>query len=137
MIDSLSLLPYLLKGQQTRTERVLSLTVSQWPVEFKPIKSGSLNFGFSDFQTEIMPLRITVNINPFLKLNASKDTIWLSGTDGMIRTQIDSTQPIGTPLPENDDAEASGFYVRSTQQLSMIFDLMLPISIKAHTNGKY
>ena len=84
-----------------------------------------------------MPLKMTTNIHILLKLNETQDTIWLNGSDGIVRTQVDSQQPIGTPLPESDDAEISGFYVRSTQQISMVFDLMLPIAIKAHINGKY
>lgn len=122
---------------ETRTERLLSLTGAQWPVRFQPLENGKLEFGYADFQTEIMPLKMTTNIHILLKLNETQDTIWLNGSDGIVRTQVDSQQPIGTPLPESDDAEISGFYVRSTQQISMVFDLMLPIAIKAHINGKY
>ncbi len=121
----------------TRTERLMSLTGANWPIEFRPLKNGMLEFGYTDFQTEIMPLKMTAKINLILKLNTSQDTIWLSGTDGTVQTAVSSDNPIGTPVPESDEAEFSGFYVRETGQLSAIFDLMLPIAIKAHINGKY
>lgn len=120
----------------TRTQPLLTFTERKWPVEMEwSSETGMLEFGYTDFQTEIMPLKMTININVLLELNAVQDTIWLHGADGRVRTEASLNQPIGTPLPESDDAELEGYYVRSTKKLSVLLDLMLPIAMKSHITG--
>ncbi|MGV8093675.1 MAG: hypothetical protein AB2L24_17590 [Mangrovibacterium sp.] len=120
---------------ETRTQPLLTFTGGNWPVRFRVLNSGALEFGYTDFQTEMMPLRMTTDIKVLLELNTTQDTIRLRGTDGKVRTEAGTGQPIGTPLPESDDAELEGFYVRSGKRLFILFDLMLPIAVKAHING--
>ncbi|MGO3654849.1 MAG: hypothetical protein ACTJFN_10820 [Sphingobacterium sp.] len=120
---------------ETRTQPLLTFTESRWPVRMQWLANGALEFGYRNFQTEMMPLEMTTNINVLLELNAVQDTIWLRGTDGSVRTAAVSGQPIGTPLPQSDDAELEGYYVRSSKKIYVLFDLMLPIAMKAHITG--
>lgn len=120
---------------ETRTKPLLTFTERKWPVKMRWLANGALEFGYNNFQTDMMPLKMTTNINTLLELNATQDTIFLRGTDGSVRTKSASGQPIGTPLPQSDDAELEGYYVRSTKKLYVLFDLMLPIAMKAHIIG--
>lgn len=119
---------------ETRTIPLLSLTGGNWPVKFTPLESGALVFGYEDFHTVFMPLKMSTEIKVVLELNATADTIRMRGTNGRVRT-FENGQPIGTPLPESDDAELIGFYAREDQRLSILLDLMLPLPLKAHING--
>lgn len=121
---------------ETRTIPLLTFTEKKWTVKLgNPASSGLLEFSFRDFQTDMMPLKMTANINVLLKLNATQDTIFLSGTGGSVRTKAASGQPIGTPLPQSDDAELEGYYVRSNKKLKVLLDPMLPIAMKVHITG--
>jgi len=119
---------------ETRTVPLLYLTGAEWPVMFTPLESGALEFGYEEFQTVFMPLKMTTKTRILLELNATNDTIMLRGTGGRVRTQTGDGQPLGTPLPESDDAELAGFYAREDKRLFMLLDLMLPITLKAHIN---
>lgn len=132
--DSVSI-KLMMYDNETRTQPLLTFTESKWPIRTQWLANGSLDFGFRKFQTEMMPLKMTTNINMLLKLNATKDTIFLHGRDGRVRTEATSGQPIGTPLPQSDDAELEGYYVRKSKKLYVLFDLMLPIAMKAHISG--
>ncbi len=129
------LIDLMVYDDETRTQPLLSFTDNEWPVIFEALESGALNFGFKNFQTEMMPLKMNTNITVLLGLNSSQDTIYFRGTNGEVRTQVTENQPIGMPLPESDDAELEGYYVRATQKLYMLFDLMLPVAVKAHIHS--
>lgn len=129
------LIKMIMYDDATRKQPLLTFTEQKWPVNMRWLANGALEFGYRNFQTEMMPLKMTANINVLLELNSTKDTIWLRGTDGKIRTAEASGQAIGTPLPQSDDAELQGYYVRSSKKLSVLLDLMLPIPIKAHITG--
>lgn len=120
---------------ETRTKPIITFTESKWTIQLNPLTNGMLEIGFLDLKTEMMPLMMNAKINVLLKLDSSQDTIWLSGMDGRVRTIATPDQPIGTPLPESDDAELTGYYVRSNKNLSILFDLMLPIAVKANIHG--
>lgn len=132
--DSVSI-KMMMYDNKIRTQPLLTFTESKWPIRTQWLANGSLDFGFRKFQTEMMPLKMTTNINMLLQLNATKDTIFLRGRDGRVRTEATSEQPIGTPLPQSDDAELEGYYVRKSKKLYVLFDLMLPIAMKAHITG--
>ncbi|WP_312137076.1 hypothetical protein [Sphingobacterium sp.] len=132
--DSVSI-KMMMYDNKTRTQPLLTFTESKWPIRTQWLANGSLDFGFRKFQTEMMPLKMTTNINMLLQLNSTKDTIFLRGRDGRVRTEATSEQPIGTPLPQSDDAELEGYYVRKSKKLYVLFDLMLPIAMKAHITG--
>lgn len=119
---------------ETRTIPLLTLTGANWPIILTPLESGALEFGFENFNTVFMPLQMTTKTKVLLELNTTNDTIKLWGTNGMVRTS-GSDLPIGTPLPESDDAEIIGVYAREDQRLSILLDLMLPLPLKAHING--
>lgn len=120
---------------ENRIHPLLAFTEKSWIVEMKSLANGALEFGYTDFQTAMMPLKMTTNIRLLLQENATKDTIWLRGIDGSIRTSASMEQPIGTPLPQSDDAELTGYFVRKNKNLHILFDLMLPIAMKAHIAG--
>lgn len=120
---------------ETRTVPLLYLTGAEWSVIFTPLESGALEFGYEEFQTVFMPLKMTTKTRMILELNPTNDTIMLRGSGGMVRTQAGDGQPIGAPLPESDDAELIGFYAREDKRLFILLDLMLPIPLKAHING--
>ncbi len=120
---------------ETRTIPLLTYTGGNWPVSCVAQSNGSLQFGYKNFQTELMPLKMATDIKVLLELNAAQDTIWLRGTDGKVRTSAGEGYIIGTGLPESDDAELEGYFVRSSKRLYMLFDLMLPIAVKAHIRG--
>jgi len=119
---------------ETRTIPLLTLTGANWPIILTPLESGALEFGFENFNTVFMPLQMTTKTKVLLELNTTNDTIKLWGTNGMVRTS-GSDLPIGTPIPESDDAEIIGVYAREDQRLSILLDLMLPLPLKAHING--
>lgn len=121
---------------ETRQNPLLYLTGANWPVTFTPLENGALEFGYDDFTTVFMPLKMTIKTRVLLELNTTGDTIRMRGTNGMVRTSGDDF-PIGTPFPESDDAELIGVYARDSQKLSILLDLMLPMPIKAHITGKY
>lgn len=123
-------------NNETRTKPTLTFTGTDWPIKITPLENGAIEFGYEHFKTAAMPLKMTTKVKVLLKLSATKDTIYLNGTDGSVRTIADDSQPIGTPLPESDDAELEGFYVRSNKKLYILFDLMLPIAVKAHIRSK-
>lgn len=129
--DSL-LITLVIYDEETRTEQLLSLTGSRWPANFEAQENGALKFNFQDFQTELMPLKMSTAIQILLEADKTQDTIWLTGYDGIVQTKVGEDATIGTPTPESDDAELSGYYIRSQQKVSIIYDLMLPIAFKAH-----
>jgi len=122
--------------EDTRSQPLLTFTEAKWPIKMRNLDNGLLEFGYRDFQTGMMPLKMTVTINIMLKQNTAQDTIWLKGIEGSVRTRATSVQPIGTLFPQSDDAELEGYFVCSTKKLYVLFDLMLPIAIKAHITGK-
>lgn len=121
----------LMFDSQTRMIPLLSYTGANWPVSMKVNKNGSLQFGYKRFQTEMMPLKMETDIKMLLQLNRTQDTVWLRGADGIVRTSPGDNYSIGTGLPQSNDAEISGYYVRASKKLKLQFDLMLPLPIKA------
>ncbi len=113
---------------KTRTIPQLYLTRGQHDINVKALKSGAVEVSFEKFSTDFMPLQLTVNIKTLLE--EKDDTIFMHGTDGIIRTSDDSGK-IGVPLPESDDGELTGFYLPSAKTMKIWIDLMLPIPVKA------
>lgn len=115
--------------EETRTKPELYLTRGYTDITLKPLQSGALEISYNDFQTVLMPLKVNVTIKVLLEKN--KDTVFLRGTDGVVRTALDNDMPIGTPLPESDDAELTGVYVPADKEIGLLIDLMLPMAVKA------
>lgn len=113
---------------ETRTIPKLYLTRGQHDVMVKALKSGAVEVSFEKFSTDFMPLQLTVKIKTLLE--QKNDTIFMHGTDGMVRTSDDSGK-IGVPLPESDDGELIGFYIPSAKTMKIWIDLMLPVPVKA------
>lgn len=80
-----------------------------------------------------MPLQLSVKVKTLLEEKG--DTLLLRGTDGLVRTTSDDG-PIGQPLPESDDAELTGYYIRSKKEWKLLIDLMLPMPVKASVDGR-
>lgn len=119
---------------ETRTKPLLYLTRGETDIHIKPLKSGAVEISYTDFQTIIMPLKMSVTIKGLLE--ERNDTIFIRGTDGKVRTKKGKDMPIGTPLPESDDAELTAVYVRNEKKMGMLIDLMLPIHVKALVRAK-
>ena len=113
---------------ETRTIPQLYLTRGQHDITVRALKSGAAAVSFEKFSTDFMPLRLTVNIKTLLE--EKNDTIFMHGTDGMVRTS-DGSGKIGIPLPESDDAELTGYYLPSAKTMKIWIDLMLPVPVKA------
>ena len=115
--------------EETRTQPLLYLTRGDVEITIDTLSSGAVTISYYDFQTIIMPLKMDVTINGLLEKD--QDTIRIEGSDGIVRTNLGDDMPIGTPLPESDDAEMIGAYYPETGELGLLIDLMLPIPIKA------
>lgn len=115
--------------EETRTKPVLYLTRGETNIDITPLKSGAVTISYQDFSTPIMPLKMSVTIKGLLEKR--NDTIFIRGTDGIVRTKLGDDMPIGTPLPESDDAELTGVYIINENKMGMLIDLMLPIPVKA------
>ena len=96
--------------------------------------NGSLQLRVVDFHTQFMPLYMTIDMN-LLLTDSPNDTIRLAGKDGSVHTS-DHGETIGLPLPESDDAELEGFYVKSKGEIYAVIDLMLPVPMKIRWHGK-
>ncbi|MGC4233540.1 MAG: hypothetical protein QM594_11225 [Niabella sp.] len=118
---------------ETRTIPQLYLTRGPQTIHIDTLGSGAANVHFNKFNTAFMPLELSVNIK--VLLNASSDTIYLRGTDGMVRTSGED-MPIGTGFPESDDGELIGAYARHTGELKLFIDPMLPVPVKLSAEGK-
>ncbi|MBD1431373.1 hypothetical protein H8B06_00925 [Sphingobacterium sp. DN00404] len=117
---------------ETRTIPQLYLTRGQQDIHIDSLGSGAVQVSFERFNTSFMPLEMSIRIKSLLEVTA--DTIYLRGTDGLVRT-ADPDGEIGTPLPESDDAELVGKYVRATSELELFIDPMLPVPMKANIEG--
>lgn len=114
---------------ETRTQPVLYLTRGDVEITIDTLSSGAVTISYYDFQTLFMPLKMDVTIKGLLEKD--QDIIRINGSDGIVRTNLGEDMPIGTPLPESDDAEMTGTYYPETQTLGLLIDLMLPVPIKA------
>jgi len=117
---------------ETRTIPQLYLTRGSHDIHIDSISSGAVYVYFNQFTTSFMPLELSVRIKSLLEITA--DTIYLRGTDGMVRTS-NKEGPIGTPQPESDDAELTGKYAKATGDLTLFIDPMLPVPIKVNIKG--
>ncbi|HMR20150.1 MAG TPA: hypothetical protein PKA53_12685 [Sphingobacterium sp.] len=117
---------------ETRTIPQLYLTRGAENIYIDSVMSGAVYIRFERFNTSFMPLELSVKIKSLLEVTV--DTIYLHGTDGMVRTSNPEGE-IGAPLPESDDAELIGKYARVTGQLELFIDPMLPVPIKMNING--
>lgn len=118
---------------ETRSVPQLYLTRGPENVTLTALASGAVELSFEKFSTEFMPLQLSVKIKTLLEQKG--DTVFLRGADGIVRTSNDNG-PIGQPLPESDDGELAGTYIRSIRELKVLIDLMLPMPVKASVNGK-
>lgn len=119
---------------ETRTQPLLYLTRGDVEITIDTLSSGAVTISYADFQTIFMPLKMDVTIKGLLEKD--QDTIRINGSDGIVRTSLGDDMPIGTPLPESDDAEMTGAYYPETGELGLLIDLMLPIPIKALVQAK-
>ena len=78
-------------------------------------------------------LHVSVEMDVLLT-ETQGDTIRLQGRDGIVRTSDEGKQ-IGLELPESDDAELEGYYLRSKKEVSALIDLMLPVAMKMQWQG--
>ena len=117
---------------ETRTIPQLYLTRGGSDIRVDSMSSGAVYVSFEQFTTEFMPLALSIKIKSLLEITT--DTIYLRGTDGMVRTTNPDGE-IGTPLPESDDAELIGKYARATGKLELFIDPMLPMPVKASIDG--
>lgn len=118
---------------ETRSVPQLYLTRGTKDILLTALASGAVELSFEKFSTEFMPLQLSVKIKTLLEVKG--DTVFLRGTDGIVRTSNEDG-PIGQPLPESDDGELTGVYIRSTEELKVLIDLMLPVPVKTSVNGK-
>lgn len=118
--------------EETRTIPQLYLTQGNKNIYLHDLKSGALEFSFEGFNTAFMPLELSVKFKVLLQQKG--DTIFMKGTDGIIRTNNPKGE-IGTPLPESDDGELNGYYLRGDKKMVLQIDLMLAIPIKASIKG--
>lgn len=118
--------------EETRTIPQLYLTQGDKIIHLQELKSGAAELTFDRFNTAFMPLELSVRFKVLLQEKG--DTILMKGTDGIIRTN-NPTGEIGTPLPESDDGELSGYYLRRDKKMVLQIDPMLPIPIKASIKG--
>lgn len=120
--------------EETRTIPRLYLTQGDKTIHLIALKSGAVELSFEGFNTAFMPLELSAKIKVLLRQEG--DTIFMHGTDGRIRTK-NPTGEIGTPLPESDDGELSGYYLRDSKKMVLLLDLMLPIPVKASIKGTH
>ena len=78
---------------------------------------------------------VQLRVVDLLLTDTPSDTIRLAGKDGAVHTS-DHGKTIGLPLPESDDAEMEGFYIKSKGEIYAIIDLMLPVPMKIRWHGK-
>lgn len=117
---------------ETRTIPQLYLTRGPKDIHIDTLGSGAVTVSFDKFNTTFMPLQLSVKIKALLEENA--DTIYLRGTDGIVRTSGED-MPVGTAFPESDDGELAGKYIRSNGELELFIDPMLPVPVKASVKG--
>lgn len=117
----------------TRTIPQLYLTRGEKTIQATALTSGAVEISFDKFNTAFMPLQLSVKVKTLLEEKG--DTLLLRGTDGLVRTTSDDG-PIGQPLPESDDAELTGYYIRSKKEWKLLIDLMLPMPVKASVDGR-
>lgn len=117
---------------ETRTIPQLYLTQGDKIIHLNSMKSGAVELSFEQFNTAFMPLELSVKFKVLLQQKG--DTIFMRGTDGIIRTNNPNGE-IGTPLPESDDGELDGYYLTKDKKMVLQIDLMLPIPIKASIKG--
>lgn len=117
----------------TRKEPLLYFTTGKHQVQCSVNANGSLHVSIHKFHTNFMPLSISVEMDVLLT-ETQGDTIRLQGRDGIVRTSDEGKQ-IGLELPESDDAELEGYYVRSKKEVSALIDLMLPVAMKMQWQG--
>ena len=117
-----------------RLKPLLYFTAGKHQVRCTTNANGSLHLSISKFHTNFMPLYISVEMNILLSEGIG-DTIRLHGRDGIVRTSDEGKQ-IGLELPESDDAELEGYFLRSKNEVSALIDLMLPVAMKMQWQGK-
>ena len=118
--------------EETRTIPQLYLTQGDKNIYLHELKSGAVELSFERFNTAFMPLELSVKFKVLLQEKG--DTILMRGTDGIIRTD-NPTGEIGMPLPESDDGELIGYYLREDKKMILQIDPMLAIPIKATVKG--
>ena len=116
-----------------RKEPLLYFTTGKHQVQCSVNANGSLHVSIHKFHTNFMPLSISVEMDVLLT-ETQGDTIRFQGRDGIVRTSDEGKQ-IGLELPESDDAELEGYYVRSKKEVSALIDLMLPVAMKMQWQG--
>lgn len=117
-----------------RLKPLLYFTAGKHQVRCTTNANGSLHLSISKFHTNFMPLYISVEMDILLSEGIG-DTIRLHGRDGIVRTSDEGKQ-IGLELPESDDAELEGYFLRSKNEVSALIDLMLPVAMKMQWQGK-
>ena len=117
-----------------RLKPLLYFTAGKHQVRCTTNVNGSLHLSISKFHTNFMPLYVSVEMDILLSEGIG-DTIRLHGRDGIVRTSDEGKQ-IGLELPESDDAELEGYFLRSKNEVSALIDLMLPVAMKMQWQGK-
>lgn len=117
-----------------RLKPLLYFTAGKHQVRCTTNANGSLHLSISKFHTNFMPLYVSVEMDVLLSEGIG-DTIRLHGRDGIVRTSDEGKQ-IGLELPESDDAELEGYFLRSKNEVSALIDLMLPVAMKMQWQGK-
>lgn len=117
-----------------RLKPLLYFTAGKHQVRCTTNANGSLHLSISKFHTNFMPLYVSVEMDILLSEGIG-DTIRLHGRDGIVRTSDEGKQ-IGLELPESDDAELEGYFLRSKNEVSALIDLMLPMAMKMQWQGK-
>ena len=112
----------------------LYFTSGEATVPLSAKANGSILLRVVDFHTYFMPLYMSIDMN-LLLTDTPGDTIRLAGKDGAVHTS-DHGKTIGLPLPESDDAEMEGFYIKSKGEIYALIDLMLPVPMKIRWHGK-
>ena len=117
-----------------RLKPLLYFTAGKHQVRCTTNANGSLHLSISKFHTNFMPLYVSIEMDVLLSEGIG-DTIRLHGRDGIVRTSDEGKQ-IGLELPESDDAELEGYFLRSKNEVSALIDLMLPVAMKMQWQGK-
>lgn len=117
-----------------RLKPLLYFTAGKHQVRCTTNANGSLHLSISKFHTNFMPLYVSVEMDILLSEGIG-DTVRLHGRDGIVRTSDEGKQ-IGLELPESDDAELEGYFLRSKNEVSALIDLMLPVAMKMQWQGK-
>ena len=117
-----------------RLKPLLYFTAGKHQVRCTTNANGSLHLSISKFHTNFMPLYVSVEMDILLSEGIG-DTVRLHGRDGIVRTSDEGKQ-IGLELPESDDAELEGYFLRSKNEVSALIDLMLPVAMKMQWHGK-